>query len=275
MSIGENMRTRELVMDLYGDYLRYLGGEARLAVLTELLGVFDVEPATTRVTLSRMKREGWFETRRYGREISYLASEKMMNTLDEGRTRIFEPAIAPWGGRWTMLQMAAPPTAKEDRQKFQRMLSWRGFAQLYETTWISPRAGREAIIQSCFRRGWEADVFTFWTGDLDRDRELAKRCWDLTDLHEGYKRFVDAWESWSDRDLATVSGDEALRARVLLVHEFRGYLLSDPLLPRALCPVGYPSTEAFRVFVNIHQRLSYLATARVSDLVFPEGGDSH
>ncbi|MCS5480700.1 PaaX family transcriptional regulator [Corynebacterium sp. YIM 101645] len=271
MSIGEAMRTRELVMDLYGDYLRYLGGEARLAVLTELLGVFDIEPATARVTLSRMKREGWFETRRYGREIAYLASGKMMNTLDEGRSRIFEPAIAPWGGRWTMLQMTTPPTGKEERQKFQRMLSWRGFAQLHETTWISPREGREEIIRSCSRRGWKADVFTFWTGDLDRDRELAERCWDLTDLHEGYGRFVEAWELWSRRDLTEVSGDEALRARVLLVHEYRGHLFSDPLLPRALCPAGYAGAEAFRVFVDIHQRLSDLATVRVSDLVFPEG----
>lgn len=270
MSIGEAMRTRELVMDLYGDYLRYLGGEARLAVLTELLGVFSIESATVRVTLSRMKREGWFETRRYGREIAYRASGKLMKTLDEGRTRIFDPSIAPWGGRWTMLQMVSPPEAKEERQKFQKSLSWRGFAQLNELTWISPREGREEIIESFSRRGWKADVFTFWTGDLSRDRELAERCWDLADLHAGYRRFVESWQDWSRRDLGELSGDEALRLRVLLVHEYREHLFSDPLLPRALCPEGYAGAEAFRLFVDIHQRLADLATTRVSELLFPE-----
>lgn len=270
MNHMEAMQTRELVMDLYGDYIRYLGGEARLAVLSELLELFGIEPATARVTLARMKREGWFETRRHGREISYLASDKLMKTLDEGRARIFDPSVSPWGGRWTMLQMTAPPGERGERQKFQKALSWRGFAQLNDMTWISPREGREDMITYCARRDWKADVFTFWTGDLTRDQSLAARCWDLVALNERYRRFITSWTSWAECDLGNVSEDEALRARVLLVHEYRGHLLDDPLLPRALCPEDFSGGEAFHLFVNIHQRLSTLATVRVSDLMFPE-----
>lgn len=268
---GETIRTKELIMDLFGDYIRYLGGEARLGVLTELLGLFGVEAATTRVTLSRMKRDGWFETRRHGREIGYIGSEKLLNVLDEGRPRIFDRSTSLWAGRWTMLQVGDMPTIQGDLQKFQKGMAWRGFAQLNERTWISPRDIREEAREACARHKWDADVFTFWTGGLGRDQELASRCWDLKGLDENYRHFIREWQPWLDRDVETMTADEALRARVLLVHGYRGHLFDDPMLPRALWPEEFSGPEAFRLFVELHQQLSTPATRRVSELMFPEG----
>jgi DNA-binding transcriptional regulator PaaX len=41
-------RARWLVFDLFGDYLRYRGGEVRLQALGRLLQCFDVAEPTTR-----------------------------------------------------------------------------------------------------------------------------------------------------------------------------------------------------------------------------------
>ena len=256
-------------MDLFGDYIRYLGGEARLGVLTELLGLFGIESATARVTLSRMKRDGWFETRRHGREIGYVGSEKLLKVLDEGRSRIFNRSTSPWAGRWTMLQMEEMPRTKGERQKFQTGMAWRGFAQLNACTWISPRDIREETRESCLRHAWDADVFTFWTGNLSKDQELASRCWDLKGLDEKYRSFMREWHPWLDRDIDDMTADEALQARVLLVHGYRSHLFGDPMLPRALWPEEFSGPEAFRLFVELHQKLSAPATRRVSELMFP------
>jgi phenylacetic acid degradation operon negative regulatory protein len=49
---------RSLVLNLFGDYLRYTGGEIKLGELTELMTAFGMEPATVRVSMSRLKKEG-------------------------------------------------------------------------------------------------------------------------------------------------------------------------------------------------------------------------
>ena len=61
------MKPRSIILDLFGDYLRYAGAEIKLGDMTKLLAVFGVEPATVRVSMSRLKKEGWFTTRRQQR----------------------------------------------------------------------------------------------------------------------------------------------------------------------------------------------------------------
>jgi len=86
------MKARSLVFDLFGDYLRYRGGEVRLRTLIALMEGFDVPEATVRVVVTRMRKEGWLATRRDGRETVYALTEAAWQLLDEGRTRILEDA---------------------------------------------------------------------------------------------------------------------------------------------------------------------------------------
>lgn len=62
------MKPRSLVFDLFGDYLRYRGGEVRLRGLVALMACFGVPAATLRVVATRMRKEGWLESLREGRE---------------------------------------------------------------------------------------------------------------------------------------------------------------------------------------------------------------
>jgi phenylacetic acid degradation operon negative regulatory protein len=84
-----------LVFDLFGDYLRYRGGEVRLRGLVALMSCFDVPEATVRVVATRMRKEGWLESRREGRETVYALTGAAWELLDEGRDRIFRRARGP------------------------------------------------------------------------------------------------------------------------------------------------------------------------------------
>jgi phenylacetic acid degradation operon negative regulatory protein len=64
----DQMKARAMVFDLFGDYLRYRGGEVKLRALVELMATFDVPQATVRVIAARMRKEGWLDPRRDGRE---------------------------------------------------------------------------------------------------------------------------------------------------------------------------------------------------------------
>ena len=95
------MRPRALVFDLYGEHFRYTGGAVKLGALTELMGVFGVEPATVRVVMTRLRKEGWFDSAKTGREVSYLLNDKSWRLLDDGRARIFERHFDDWDRTWT------------------------------------------------------------------------------------------------------------------------------------------------------------------------------
>jgi phenylacetic acid degradation operon negative regulatory protein len=102
------MRPRSIVFDLFGDYLRYRGGSARLLTLVSLLETFGVPESTARVALARLRREGWFDTEALGRETIYTLSAKSWAMLDEGRVRIFDRDTAPWDGQWRMVIYEVP-----------------------------------------------------------------------------------------------------------------------------------------------------------------------
>jgi phenylacetic acid degradation operon negative regulatory protein len=118
-------RPRGLILDLFGDYLRYADGEVRLSHLTRLVEVFDVGAPTVRVTLSRLRREGWFETERVGRETMYRLTPGMLDILDEGRERIFAGPVAEWSGAWTMVIYQMSESERQERNELRKALAFR------------------------------------------------------------------------------------------------------------------------------------------------------
>src|SRR5699024_9996043 len=96
------MTPRTLVFSLFGDFLRYCGrGEVPLSGLSRLLELFDVEPGTTRVAMTRLRKDGWFTSERNGREVTYLLADRGWELLDEGRERIFGPRGEDWARSWS------------------------------------------------------------------------------------------------------------------------------------------------------------------------------
>ncbi len=262
------MRPKDLVMDLFGDYIRYMDGEIRLTQLTHLLSLFDVEPATTRVTLSRMRREGWVFTARHGRETSYSASPRMLEVLDEGRQRIFNITALPWSGQWTMVLYQIPESRRHQRESLKRMLTWEGFGQLNPTTWVSPHDVREKMRAALEdEAGANIHVLTMTTGSWARDRQLAQQCWELENLTEKYKRFIGEWEPYQNLDHADMSLESALVHRVKLVWNYRRFPFVDPGLPAALSPEGWPAPQAHEIFLRVHSALAAGANSYMSSVL--------
>lgn len=255
------MRPRSLVFTLFGDYFRYSGeGEVPLRGLSDVLQLFGVEPATTRVVMSRLRAEGWFETRRDGRLTTYVLSDHARQLLDEGRERIFRHVPGEWGGEWTLIATRAGDRAARDEVR--KHLTWRGFGQLQPAIWIAPGDRVTAARDLMDANGVGSDVFLSRSGDLDHDRSIAGRGWDLDALDAQYREFVER------HDLATgpVGDDDALVARVRLTDDYRRFPFTDPDLPAVLLPSGWTAPRAHEVFVRRHDELRGPATAAVERL---------
>lgn len=259
------MRPRSLVIDLYGNYIRYRGGGASVQALVELLACFGVAEKTARVTLSRLKRQGWLETRREARSSTYHLTSHGLRELDEGRERIFaRHGTEPWDGTWSMVIYHVPETERQVRQWLRTRLQWLGFGPLAPATWISPHPRLGELQEAMAAAGVEAqvDLLSSSTGDPARDRELARRCWDLDEVAAAYEGFVDRYQPKVARyERGEYVGMSALVEQVRLVHEYRKFPFLDPDLPQELLTPDWVGTTAHTVFLQGYELLRKPALA--------------
>ncbi len=269
------MKPRAILWDLFGDHLRYVddAAESRIPMraLTQLLDVFGVGESTSRVVLSRMRREGWFTTYRDGRQTSYALTARSVRMLDEGRARIFDRGRDDWDGTWRMVIYAVPEENRAERDRVRRTLAWHGFGPLAAATWISPHP-RLDIVRSALADLSATRMDLLESRSLSRaaDREMAFRCWDLDGLGRDYIELISAYEQLpAAAELAALPGSDALRRQVELVASYRALPFRDPDLPAALLPEGWQGRRAHALFTAAHDALHGPADAFVRDVVHP------
>ena len=263
------MKARSVVFDLFGDYLRYRGGEVRLRHLVALMGCFDVAEATVRVVAARLRREGWLTSRREGRETVYGLTEAAWKLLDEGRDRIFDRARGPWDGQWHMVMYSVPESERAVREQLRKKLAWLGFGPLASSVWVSPHY-RAQLVRDAFadERAVRLDIFRSRSVGLDVDRDIAARAWDLRELDRAYAEVLRQYRPrLSAYRAGGVVGRHALAERMRLVHDYRRYPFRDPDLPLELLPEGWHGRQAHEVFMEAHGLLRSAAEGYVDELI--------
>lgn len=265
------MKARSLVFDLFGDYLRYRGGEVRLRGLVSLMGCFEVPEPTVRVVVTRLRREGWLVSRRDGRETIYSLTDAAWSLLDEGRERIFRRAAGPWDGQWDMILYTVPETERALRERLRKKLAWLGFGPLSSSVWVSPH-DRGELVRSAFsgEASVRMDLFRSRSEGPAADRDIAARAWDLDRLQDAYAQLLCTYRPrLAGYRSGALQGADALVERMRLVHDYRMFPFRDPDLPPELLPAGWPGREAHQLVVDIHALLREPAEACVDALLGP------
>ncbi len=251
------MRPRSVIFDVYGQYLRHRGSEASLQQLSRLLECFGILPATVRVTLTRMRSEGWLRSRRVGRSSRYALTGRAVTLLNEGQTRIFHRRTAPWCGSWQMVVHPAAEASRRDREGVRRQLAWLGFAQLAPGTWITADPRGADKLSSVPRPLPGATFFSARSSGLAADRLLAARCWDLARIDAGYREFLRRHAPTPEGgEQAPGDGPRAFIERTRLVNEYRRFPFQDPDLPHELLPASWAGHEAHALFLDLYRELS-------------------
>jgi phenylacetic acid degradation operon negative regulatory protein len=263
-----DVKARSLVFDLFGDYLRYRGGEVRLRGIIALADCFDVPEPTIRVVVSRLRKEGWLTSRRDGRETIYSLTDATWNLLDEGRARIFDRAAGPWDHHWNMVIYSVPETDRALREQLRKKLAWFGFGPLASSIWLCPH-DRLDDMQAAFADEPAArlDVFRSHSAGPEADRDIAARAWDLAELDHDYRELLQVYRPRLARYReAGPTGTQALIERMQLVHDYRRFPFRDPDLPPELLPQGWSGRQAHEVFLEAHELLRPAAEACVDQL---------
>ena len=245
------MNARSALFDLYGDHLRARGGRAPVAGLVRLLAPLGIAAPAVRTAVSRMVRQGWLQPVRLDAGPGYALTTRAVRRLDDAAARIYRTAAAGWDGSWH-LAVTSRLTERSRRDRLRAGLTFLGFAQLDDATWIGPRWSDEvdALLES---EGVRAERFV---ARHDGDSlGLVRRAWDVEGLGRAYARWLDdaarlVSDAGSDPD-----DEQAFATRSHLVHEWRKFLFLDPGLPRELLPEDWPGAKAAEFFDAESERL--------------------
>jgi phenylacetic acid degradation operon negative regulatory protein len=248
------VRARSLIVDLFGDYLRYRGGQVRLRALVALLDCFGIPEASARVAAARMRKEGWLAAGREGRETVYSLTPEAWQMLDEGRARIFHRANGPWDGQWHMVIYQVPETERALREQLRRRLAWLGFGPLSPSVWLSPHdRGQQVKEDFAEYPAVRLDTFRSRSTGNGADRDIAARAWDLAALDRDYHDLLGRYAPRLAGYRAGTLDDQAtLVERMRLVYDYRHFPFRDPDLPSELLPDGWPGRQAHDTFLQAH-----------------------
>lgn len=270
----ESMPSRSLIFDLFGEYLRFGEGSVWLGQLTRLLGDFDVAPATVRMALTRLRREGWMTSERRGRETQYRPTGQMLEVLDEGRSRIFAQPPTEWSGQWTTVIYHLSEGERNEREQLRKRLAFQGFGRLGSGVWLAAGDRRESA--RALTAGWDdgqVEILRVLSEGTDHDVALSRRCWDLDPLAAAYRQFIDAHDHLRT-DAAALTGADALVARTMLVSRYRHFPFDDPQLPPPVRPEPWPGVEAHDLLTRAHADLGPAARAHVAEVIGREVVDT-
>jgi phenylacetic acid degradation operon negative regulatory protein len=255
------VNARSALFDLYGDHLRSRGGRAPVAALVRLLAPLEVAAPAVRTAVSRMVRQGWLEPIRLPQGPGYGLTPRAVRRLDDAGARIYRTQQSGWDGSWRLV-VTTPASERSRRDRLRAGLTFLGYAQLDDATWVGPRWSEEVdgLLEA------EAVRAERFTAQHDGDTVgLVRRAWDLDALSRSYTRWLADAEQLAASAGRSPSDEQAFATRSRLVHEWRKFLFLDPGLPRTLLPEDWAGEKAAAFFDVESRRLLPMANRFVDN----------
>ncbi|RBP66063.1 PaaX family transcriptional regulator [Brevibacterium sanguinis] len=255
---------QSLFLSLAGQHLLDVQHPLSGASIVEVMSELGVGASAARSVLHRMGVKGLIDRTKLGRRTYYSLSKRGRSILAEGREKMFKGGGGDgWDGTWTLVRVQVPEAKRALRHRVSTRLSWCGYGQLDGSTWVAP--GRHAFLESLGDLGDElAPVVLVGRPQPPTTDEQLVAAFDIDDLAKAYQRFG---EKWDGLDTTVLTPRQSLIARVELHHDWLTLTRTDPQLPMALLPQGWPGTTQERLFRALDGRLTE-AESSVLDAFF-------
>ncbi|RSD11896.1 PaaX family transcriptional regulator [Amycolatopsis eburnea] len=252
-----------LLTSLLGDFWYWRDEHIPSAALVELLGEFDITPASARAAIRRLAARGLLTVSRNGRTTAYGIPARTSEVIIERTHRMLTFGTTPpeWDGRWTVVTFSVPEQDRGLRTALRSRLRVLRFAALYDGVWVSPHDLTGPALAALDELGLgSATVFraTEVPGSAP-----AVTAFDLEPLAQEYGQFVERYEQvLTGLEAGLISPAQALRTRTELRVDWRRFPETDPDLPAELLPADWARDRAQKVFLQIYDRLGPLAELR-------------
>lgn len=241
------LRATAMIVTIYGDVVVPRGGVLWMGTLVEICAALGISETLVRTAVSRLVGAGQLVGERVGRRSYYRLAEAAGQEFAGAARLLYGPASDASG--WMIHH--APGLADD-------VIRRAGLARIGADLYLRPaHDGAMAVPGLAFR----AEVAT---GGADLPAYVAG-LWPLDSHAAGYHAMIAQFRpvaTWLAQGGA-LGPAQALVARLLLVHAYRGVLLRDPRLPVAALPADWPGAAARALFAQLYPLLSARADSYV------------
>lgn len=267
MTADAQVPARSLILDIYGAYVRRMGGWLAVAALVELMAGVGHDQAAVRAAVSRMKRSALLEAQNRAGVAGYALTAQAAQILRDGDDRIFRPPATPDpDGRWILAVFSVPERSREHRHRLRGQLVRLGFGQVAPGAWIAPASTAEEARRMIERAGLARYVSLFdgrYRGCTEL-RTLVRQAWDLAAIDAAYRGFIAAHRRTAMRWRTAPRGDDkAFADHMRAIASWRRVAYLDPGLPAELMQSRWSGDAARALFAELHVTLSPRASAHV------------
>ncbi len=234
------VRIWSLIVTLYGDAVVPRGGSLWIGSLIEIMALFGIDAGHVRTAVSRLSSDGWLAGTRRGRASYYRLTKGGEAEFLQATQRIYVGVPAVKGG----LQVALIGPAATDPAQLRAALKAAGYSA------VSPviHAGFAPLPAELSGR---EGLYVMTPRPQDRPR-LAADAFHLGEVSQAYRDFVVQFSPLVEALANEVSEEDALVARILLIHAFRRVVLRDPGLPADLLPPDWQGDVARALAAQIY-----------------------
>ncbi len=253
-----NISSTTLVFTFFCDVVTQHGGEIWLGSVIHALAPLGINERLTRTAVFRLVQDGWLESRKQGRRSYYSLTQTGQHYYQRAASRIYTSNRPDWDGVWTLLFTSL--VAEEKRDALHRGLSWLGYGRMATSVYALPSNDRPPLYELLADLDLEDSIVHMQAqaenaGNLQK---LVMARWKLRNLRQRYEAFTSLYQNAQKvlQSKQPPSGHSMFLLRVLLVHEYRRILLSDPELPAAMLPADWEGYAAQSLTGEIYRELT-------------------
>lgn len=183
--------------------------------------------------------------------------EVVFRITSQGKTRIiFDIPLArftskKWDGIWRLISFDVPEKKASLRVWLRDKLKSLGFGMLQESLWIIPHDLAESFEEFLKHENLK-DYIIVWEGKRifgENEKELARRVWNLDELHGKYLDFILKFEE------ILKDKKEVKKRKREWEEEYFSLLASDPGLPKELLPDDWLFERARQLFKKLRKQI--------------------
>jgi len=261
---------QHVLITLLGDYWFARDELLPSAALVELLAEFGANENAARQAMRRLTQRGLLDQAKQGRTTSYGIPSDIVaaQRVRLARALTFGASFDDWDSRWTLVSFSIPEAERDVRRLLRNGLRNMAFGDLHDGVWISPHDRREDVIELLDELGVEQGhvMRTEWAIRAG-DAEAIASAFRLDQLGSAYDAFIAEYEPQIDWAGGRIEPRDGLRVRTELTNDWLSFRLSDPELPAALLPNGWPRPRAREVFLRLYDLLGPAAASHVRTLI--------
>lgn len=242
------IRVWSLVITIFGDCINPRGGKIAMAELQKLICLFNIEPGALRTAMSRLAKEKWLTREKAGRNSFYKISKKGLKLFAEPTQRIYAKNGSPEEKQFFLC--TKEPGNSNEQKRFEDFLLRTNSIALNKQVFL---ADSVACSDSFMKTGniFLAEIFDqnapSWVRKLIFPDKIK------TSLLDFFKKFHAINVELINSE---VNSQEALIARILLIHEWRRIILRIPSNPFKSEPNDWPLRDCRSLVATIYKKVA-------------------